>query len=220
MPVLDLYKERKYSLVKLADGKEYQIPNEYTVVEVERLLELREQQEAIEKEEVTDQEKQLGKFWAVVFDQLTVLFQHKQPDITTEYLKSVITQNEALGMLGFFQKYRHSALKEYTDEKTQSDEIESKKKARLAKFELRDLRRMVAFMVINGFSLSELRALYVDELYRYYEQLFYNLEKRGEVKEGSYAKLINRSKGTQVESTVNEIRKQMLIGIAKKNNKL
>lgn len=215
MPSLNL-SERKYSKIKLADGKEYEIPNEYTVVEVERLLELREEQEAIENEEVTDKEKQLSRFWDIVFDQLTVLFRNRQPDITTEYLKSVVTQNEALGMIGFFQKYRHSALKEINAEKTQSEDTESKKKSRLAKFELRDLRRMIAFMVVNGFSLSELRSLYIDELYRYYEQLFYNLEKRGEVEKGSYAKLINNNKGTQVESTVNEIRKQMMMGIANK----
>lgn len=127
MHALDLYKSRKHSVVTLADGKEYKIPNEYTVEEVERLLELRVEQEAIEKEEVVDKDGQLPRFWSVVFDQITILFQHYQPEVTTEYLKSVITQNEALEMLGFFQKYRHLALKEYKAEG--AEDAEPKKKS-------------------------------------------------------------------------------------------
>lgn len=74
-------------------------------------------------------------------------------------------------------------------------------------------------MVVKGFSLLELRKLYIDELYGYYEQLFYNLEKMGEVKEGSYAKLINRSKGDSVDATVRSLRKQIIAGIAGKGKK-
>lgn len=218
MPVLDLYKERKHTTIKLADSKEYKIPNEYTVAEAERLLELREQQEALEKEEVEDQPTQLKKFWALVFDQLSILFQHYQPEVTAEYLKKHITQNEGLAMLGFFQKYRHLALKEMREE-TDQDNTDPKKKSRSAKLELRDLRRMIAFMVVNGFSLFDLRGLYIDELYSFYEQLFYTLEKTGTLKEGSYDKLMKRNKGTGAESTVNQLRRQMIIGISGKNKK-
>lgn len=214
MQALDLYKSRKHSVITLADGKEYKIPNEYTVEEVERLLELRAEQEAIESEEVEDKDGQLPKFWNVVFDQITILFQHYQPEITTEYLKSVITQNEALEMLGFFQKYRHIALREIAQEKSQSEQTEVKKK--LAKTELRDLRRLIAFMVVKGFSLFEIRKLYIDELHQYYEQMFFNLEKMGEVKEGSYAKLVSRSKGGTVDAA-SQLRKQMLTGIFNRN---
>lgn len=44
-------------------------------------------------------------------------------------------------------------------------------------------------MVVHGFSLLELRKLYVDELFDYYKSLIYMLEKRGDVKEGSFDKL-------------------------------
>ena len=54
--LFNLYKSRKYSTVKLDDGKSYKIPNEYTVQEVERLLELRIEQEALETEEVLNKE--------------------------------------------------------------------------------------------------------------------------------------------------------------------
>jgi len=121
MQALDLYKSRKHSVIKIADGKEYKIPNEYTVEEVERLLELREKQEAIEKEPVGDQESQLLSFYTVVFEQLEVIFSHYQPEVTAEYLKKHITHNEALEMLGFFQKYRHLAIKEIVKEAEQSE---------------------------------------------------------------------------------------------------
>jgi hypothetical protein len=64
-------------------------------------------------------------------------------------------------------------------------------------------------MVINGFSLSDLRKLYLDELYEYHEHLFYNLEKTGKIKEGSYDKMI-ASKGKQqpVADIINSLRMQ------------
>jgi len=121
MQALDLYKSRKHSLIKLADGKEYKIPNEYTVEEVERLLELRAKQEELEGEQVANQDTQLKQFWATVFDQLEVIFGHYQPKVTSEYLRTTITHNEALEMLGFFQKYRHIAVKELLEEAEQSE---------------------------------------------------------------------------------------------------
>lgn len=65
-------------------------------------------------------------------------------------------------------------------------------------------------MVINGFCLSDLRKLYLDELYDYHEHLFYNLEQTGKIKEGSYDKMMGKKqKGVPVEDTVNQLRKQM-----------
>jgi len=74
-------------------------------------------------------------------------------------------------------------------------------------------------MVVNGFSLFDIRKLYIDEMYFFYQELFYTLEKRGDVKEGTYAKIVNSSKGTHVEDTVSQLRKQMFRSIAKKNKK-
>ncbi len=220
MPVLDLYKERTYSTVKLADGKEYKIPNEYTVAEVERLLELRTEQEAIEKKPVIGESeipKQLDDFWVVVFDQILILFQHYQPDITIPYLKKNVTQNEALETLGFFHKYRHAVLRELQSNPSDQSTTEVKKKSRLAKFELRDIRRMIAYMVVNGFSLSDIRALYIDEMYTYYEELFYTLEQMGTLKEGTYDKLISRNRAYNSEDTVGQLRKQIRTSLASKN---
>src|SRR5690606_5942726 len=101
------------------------IPNEFTVVEWERLLELREEQEAIEKEDVVDSKEQIARLYQTIYNQIEVLFKHYQPDITIEYLKKIITNNEALEMLGFFQKYKHIAIKERKKE-TQREEAKKK----------------------------------------------------------------------------------------------
>lgn len=112
MPTLDLYKKRQFAIVKLTDSrtkesKDFKIPNEYTVEEVERLLELQTKRQAIEAEKVGDKEaEQLQRFWAVVFDQLEILFQHYQPDTTADELRSLVTHQEALEILGFYDKYR------------------------------------------------------------------------------------------------------------------
>jgi hypothetical protein len=71
--------------------------------------------------------------------------------------------------------------------------------------------------VVNGFSLLELRKLYLDELYDFQEHLLYNLEQTGKIKEGTYDKIISRKKnGVPVEDTINQLRKQMFKTIAKK----
>lgn len=71
-------------------------------------------------------------------------------------------------------------------------------------------------MVVNGFSLSDLRRLYLDELYDYYEHLFYNLEELGKITKGSYDKIVRgKAKGVSVEDTVNQLRKQMYKTIKK-----
>jgi len=113
MPLLDLYKSRPHNTVKLIDPKtkkaiELKLPNEYTVEEVERLLELQGLREKIESQSVVGQgEKQLQDFWQIVFDQLEILFQHFQPEMSREEIKRLVTHDEALRILGFYQKYRY-----------------------------------------------------------------------------------------------------------------
>jgi len=125
MQTLDLYKTRKHTIIKLGDGKDYKIPNEFLVEEVERLLELKKIQEKLENETVEEekQEVQIKVFWNNIFAQLEIIFQHFQPEITEEYLKKHVTHNQALEMLGFFQKYRLLAMQE-----DQAEESETKKK--------------------------------------------------------------------------------------------
>lgn len=218
MRYLDLFKERRYSIVKLSDNKEYKLPNEYSVEEVERVLELREEAEALEAQEVSgDGKTQTKKYTDLVFSQLEIMFQHYQPEISVDYLRKVITLNEALDTIGFFQKYRHLALKELREDDAQK--AESKKKLTATR-ELRDLRRMVTFMVTYGFSLLELRKLYIDELHQFYDELLYNLEQQGKIKDGTYDKIKSRKSSTGVADTINTLRKQMFNSIAKKNKKL
>lgn len=129
MQTLDLYKGRKHTVVKIGDS-EFKIPNEYTVEEVERLFELREQQEALEEQQASEteagREKQHQRFMQLIFDQLEIIFQHHQPDMTAEWLKKHVTQNEALEIIGFFDKYRRSAFKQLREEEAGSGDAKKK----------------------------------------------------------------------------------------------
>ena len=117
MPTLDLYKARKSNSVKLKE-RTFLIPNEYTVEEAERLLELQVKRDAIEAEKADSKPaEQMKRFWAVVFEQLEIIFQHHQPEITAEELRGLITHHEALELLGFFDKYRHVAASKDGDTK-------------------------------------------------------------------------------------------------------
>ncbi len=217
MQHLDLYKPRPHNVITLADGTAYKIPKEYTVEEVERLLELKVEEEELQAQAVSkkkDEKKaQLDAFWNNVFYQIETIFKAFQPDIDQKYLKKHVTHNEALEIIGFFQKYRTLALKAALE--TQIEKSEAKKKDNPS-LELRELRRVIIFMVSSGFSLFELRKLYIDELYDYYQELFYTLEFMGKAKEGSYDKIVNRKKGVKVEDTVNELRKQIFRSITPK----
>lgn len=220
MHALDLYKSRKHSEVKLADGKTYKIPNEFTVEEVERVLELQVEREALEKKEAAEGEvssdnPDFKRYMDLVFAQIEILYQHYQPEVTAEYLKSAMTQNEALEALGFFQKYRHIAVRDYLANKNDQS-AEPKKKVK-AKTELRDLRRLITFMVVEGFSLFDLKKLYIDEIYSYYEELIYNMEKGGKVSKGSYAKIIRRGKGDV--DAASQLRRGMMVALATKGSK-
>lgn len=65
------------------------------------------------------------------------------------------------------------------------------------------MRRMMTFMVTNGFSLLEVRKLFIDELFEFYKQIIYILEKRGEFKEGTFDKLNGH---TDSKTVVNQLR--------------
>lgn len=119
MSTLDLYKKRRHTTVKLYDHKqgktvEFKVPNEYTVEEVERLLEIQGKRHELELEELAEKEEarneQMQKFWHLIFDQLEVMFQHYQPEIDAEYLRGLMSTEEALEMLGWFQEHRQLRL--------------------------------------------------------------------------------------------------------------
>lgn len=128
MQTLDLYKGRKFNVVNVG-GQELKIPDEYTVEEVERLLELKMKQEEIEALPVAKESKkvQLASFWENVFDQLEIIFQHYQPEVDVKYLKKHVSHNEALEIVGFFQKYRRLALKDIIDQEN-APEVKKKLK--------------------------------------------------------------------------------------------
>lgn len=67
---------------------------------------------------------------------------------------------------------------------------------------------MITLMVINGFSLLELRKLYIDEFNQYHAELIFLLEKTGKAEVGSYDKI--KSSNNDIEdNTANELRSQL-----------
>lgn len=124
MPNLDIYKGRKFNTVTFGD-KVFKIPLEYTVEEVERLLELDTKRKSVQDEVIENQEEQLKTFWELVFNQLEIIFQHYQPEMTVDDLRVIVSHNEALGILGFFDEYRNK-LKEQSESKETKED--SKKK--------------------------------------------------------------------------------------------
>lgn len=66
---------------------------------------------------------------------------------------------------------------------------------------------MMTFLVMHGFSLLDVRKLYVDEMFEYYKFVFFHLENRGDAKKGTFEKLDGMD---QVDQTVNQLRKQLM----------
>lgn len=50
------------------------------------------------------------------------------------------------------------------------------------------LRRLIVFLVQQGFSVFDLKSLYIDEFNSYYHETVYLLEQSGSLPEGSYDK--------------------------------
>lgn len=62
-------------------------------------------------------------------------------------------------------------------------------------------------MVVSGFSLLEIRKLYIDELEEYYKSLAYVLEKKGEIKEGTFNKIESADTVSQLRSQLFKVMK-------------
>lgn len=108
MKTLNLYTERSFNIVKLADGKEYKIPNELTVEEVERLLERQIAVESVAQQKVDgDGNQQLRQFWDLVFQEIEILFQHFHPKTTADELRKILTYKQALDIIGFYKSNRY-----------------------------------------------------------------------------------------------------------------
>jgi len=127
MQSLDLYKKRRHNIVKLGDGVSYKIPSEFTVEEVERLLELKEKEEQIKSVKVSEgtpeADANIVLFWNNVFAQLEIIFSALNDEVDEAYLRSHVTHNEALEIIGFFNEYR-----ELTARKLTQAQPDSKKK--------------------------------------------------------------------------------------------
>lgn len=164
------------------------IPYELSVEEVERLLEINVQidklaEQKIDDEDFNAQTESLKTFWSFLFAQCTIIFRHYQPEVTEEYLRKHLSDTVALEITGFFENNRT-----YKTQKTRFT-AEAKKKSNLsAEEQLKSIRRTVVFMVRNGFSLYDLKKLYIDEFFNYYYELVYSLEQSKELPEGSYDK--------------------------------
>ena len=199
MAVLNLYKDRGFHTVKIKERrgllgktKDLSVPFELTVEEVERLLELNSRIESLSKEKVHEedfirQERELKKFWDLLFTQALIILQHYQPEITIEYLKKHLTQSQALELTGFFENNRFYKAEQSASKKKDNNP-------------LRTLRRMILFCVTNGIGLLDVKKLYIDEFVEYYNELVYTLESSGKLKEGSYDKI----KG--IDRTVDKLR--------------
>lgn len=128
MQTLDLFKSRRFHIVKIGDGNEYKIPNEFTVEQVERLLELKAEQERLDAiptaDDKEEEKKQLDSFYNNIFAQMEIMFQAFHPEVTIEYLKKYVSYNDALEVVGFFQKYRALAM----DSIQAEEELGAKKK--------------------------------------------------------------------------------------------
>jgi hypothetical protein len=61
-------------------------------------------------------------------------------------------------------------------------------------------------MVRYGFSLSEIRQLYIDEVISYFEQLISLLEREGVLKKGTSAQLSDLSPAEQLRNQIKSLR--------------
>ena len=71
-------------------------------------------------------------------------------------------------------------------------------------------------MVVCGFSLLDLRKLYIDELFQFYEETYFTLELQGKADKGTYDKIVSVKPTHSAEDTVDSLRRQMFKVIGNK----
>lgn len=195
-------KERKRGIV---NSKTLRVPFELTVIEVKRILEINAKVERMAKATIDDEDfdatlRKMEEYWGYMFSQATIILQHFQPEITTEYLQKNMTQSEVLELTNFFEVNRS-----YQVEKQQSTRGTAKKKW---KSQIDDLNRIIGFMVYYGYAYRDLMLMYFDEFMDFHAELYFQMEMEGKVKEGTY----NKVKGVDNSSkTIDDIFGKMII---------
>ena len=201
MDTLDLYKDRQpYEVILEVKGgkKTYKIPTELTIEETERILEVELRINATAKEEIEnkkDEKIKLDRYFSFLLEYILILLQHYQHEITLDDLKKTISRAEAIRIFEFFKKQRFLNLLGLAGS---ADNDGVKKKPISAEQQLEALRQSITFLVMNGFSLLEVRKLYFDEFIQYSNCLIYFEEKKGNIKEGTYKALKEKNDGDVV----------------------
>lgn len=134
MQTLNLYKDRQPYTVNLelkGKIKTFKIPNELTIEESERLIEAEIQIAELSKQEVQnkkDGEEKLEEYFKSLYQYLLILFSKYQPEIeTTEDIKKMMTQQEAIRVLEFFKKKRLLHLLGLDEEETKKKRLKQQK---------------------------------------------------------------------------------------------
>lgn len=199
MENLDLYKDRAPYTVNLevkGGKKTFKIPTELTVEESERLLEIEMRIAAASKEEASGNKRQdkqkVDAYIGFLLEYILILLQHYQPELDMAALKKMVSRAEAIKIFEFFKRQRFLKILGLD---TSDQDDGSKKKIPSPAESLDALRRSITFLVINGFSLLELRKLYIDEFLAFYDSLVYIKEQNHELKEGTYQSFKAQSSG-------------------------
>jgi hypothetical protein len=127
MSSLNLENDRGWHDIVIFDRKtsketKYKIPVELTVFETERMLELSEQIDKIFNEQISnDGSAQFRLYSKKSTEMCTILFQHFQPQITSENIEKMLTFKDIAEITGFFQSNRYLKEKEESSKKTIAD---------------------------------------------------------------------------------------------------
>jgi len=108
---MSFFKEReKIELTLPWKGKDqiFYIPQDYTVEETERILEFESKLRELSKKEVDDETHEAYQkaidYMNILTQNVTVLLQHYQPEITFSEVKKNFSQIELLAILEFIRK--------------------------------------------------------------------------------------------------------------------
>lgn len=123
---LELTNDRGYHqidiLVRTGELKQFKIPVELRVHEVERLLEAQHKLQTLHDQSLKgDGTDQLRMYWGYIYSQLEVIFKHYHPEIDISYLKDNIMQTDAVKILSFFAENRYIEKEEQDTSKKKLD---------------------------------------------------------------------------------------------------
>ena len=112
-------KQRRHWLLRFlgakTEGLQFKIPKEYTIQEIESVLQIEVEKEKLLGTQVDIKSEKFveleGEYWDLYYKQLALLFNRHHPNVTIEFLRENVSHEQAMEIYEMFLKQQNKEVK-------------------------------------------------------------------------------------------------------------